>query len=164
MNGLKTLRTILTVFIQGDANKEEREAMRPIKTCSFEDCDNLVEGNTDYCGTHNSFLRKQAKQAKQVKIVSQPRKLSAKMAKDLQDYGVLRKIHLQEHPECEINLPGICDGQATTIHHCAKRGINLLKADTFKSACMSCHTYIETKMSAEERREKGLLLTKNETV
>lgn len=102
--------------------------------------------------------------AKKSKIAVPTKKITAKHAKELQDYGVLRRIHLQEHPECQINIPNVCDGQATTVHHCAKRGVNLLRSDTFKSACMSCHTYIETVMSAEERREKGFLITRNETV
>lgn len=120
--------------------------------------------DTQLCASCAHAQRKAEKAASKVKIVTPIRKVSKKMAKDLQDYGVLRKIHLQEHPECQINIPGVCDGQATTVHHCAKRGVNLLKADTFKSACMPCHEYIETKMSAEERRERGLLITKNETV
>lgn len=135
-----------------------------MRTCSFESCDSLVEGNTEYCATHGHMLRKQAKQAKRVKIVSAPRKVSAKMAKDLEDYGVLRRKYLAEHEECEVRIEGVCDGQATTVHHCAKRGVNLLKPDTFKSACMPCHIYIETVMSAEDRRERGLLITKNDTV
>lgn len=120
--------------------------------------------STGMCASCGLSTRKAIAQQAKVKIVSAPRKVSAKMAKDLQDYGVLRRIHLQEHPECQVNLPGICDGQATTVHHCAKRGVNLLKPDTFKSACMPCHIYIETVMSAEERRERGLLITKNDTV
>lgn len=142
--------------------------MRLLKTCSWyeegEPCINLCEGNTDFCASHNSLQRKAAKLARKSKIAVPTKKITAKHAKELQDYGVLRRIHLQEHPECQINIPNVCDGQATTVHHCAKRGVNLLRSDTFKSACMSCHTYIETVMSAEERREKGFLITRNETV
>lgn len=117
------------------------------------------------CASCAHARRKAERMSKKVSIVVPVKKITAKRAKELQDYGVLRRIHLQEHPECEINLPGICDGQATSVHHCAKRGVNLLKADTFKSACASCHTYIEFKMSAEERREKGFLITpKQQTV
>jgi len=111
------------------------------------------------CASCAHAQRKAERQASKVKVVTPVRKVSKKMAKDLQDYGILRLQYLQMHPACEVRLPGICDGQATTVHHCAKRGVNLLRADTFKSACMSCHEYIETKMSAEERREKGLLIT-----
>lgn len=135
-----------------------------MRTCSFESCDSLVEGNTDYCATHNAMLRKQAKQAKQVKIVSAPRKVSAKQAQNLQDYGVLSRAYKAEHPECEVRLPGICDGMTTDCHHRAGRGSNLLDASTFIAVCRSCHNYIHDKMSAEERRERGLLITKNDTV
>lgn len=128
------------------------------------DCGSSKIENFDImlCSSCGQARRKEARNAAKVKVVTPIRKVSKKMAKDLQDYGVLRRVHLQEHPECQINIPGVCDGQATTVHHCAKRGVNLLKADTFKSACMSCHTFIETKMSAEERREKGFLITKDE--
>lgn len=135
-----------------------------MKLCDVEGCENPVEGRTEMCATHNYEQRRAEKKASKIQVVTPVRKVSAKQAKELQDYGVLRRIYLQEHPECEVNLPGICDGQATTVHHCAKRGKNLLKADTFKSACMPCHEFIETKMSAEERRARGFLITKNETV
>lgn len=143
--------------------------MRPIKTCIWvnEDettCGGMAEGNTDYCASHNSFLRKQAKQAAKVKVVTTPRKVSAKQAKELQDYGVLARRYKAEHPECEVRLPGICDGMTTDVHHKDGRGKNLLNEETFIASCRSCHTHIHDKMSKEERREKGLLLTRNETV
>lgn len=139
--------------------------MRPFFGAVLEcvQCGNTPVENPDtqLCASCGAAARKQAKRAAQVKVVKPIRKVSAKMAKDLQDYGVLRRKHLAEHPECEVNLPGVCDGQSNQVHHCAKRGVNLLQADTFKAVCQSCHTYIETKMSAEERRERGLLITKN---
>lgn len=135
-----------------------------MKICSIPDCDNLVEGRTEMCATHNSIVRKAERFAKQVKVVQPVKKITAKHAKELQDYGVLRRIYLQGHPECEARLPGICDGQSNQVHHAAKRGDNLLKSDTFMAVCQSCHTHIETKMSAEERREKGFLLSPKQTV
>lgn len=134
------------------------------KVCDVEGCENLVEGRTLMCASHNHEARKQERLSTKVKVVQPVKKITAKHTKELVDYGVLRRIYLQEHPECEIQIPGICDGQATSVHHCAKRGVNLLKSDTFKSACGSCHTYIETKMSAEQRREKGFLLSPKQTV
>lgn len=124
-------------------------------------CSNMVEGNTLYCGSHNTFLRKQAKKQKQVKIVHQPRKVSAKMAKDLQDYSVQRRQYLAGHTECEARVAPDCDGYSCEIHHSAKRGSNLLNIETFVAVCRPCHVFIETVMSAEERRERGLLITKN---
>lgn len=128
------------------------------------DCDSIKTERNGYCASCNMARRKEERRNAMVKVVKPIRKVSKKMAKDLQDYGVLRRKHLAEHPECEIRLPGICDGQAVSVHHCAKRGQNLLRADTFKSACMPCHDYVETKMSAEERREKGLLRTVEGTI
>lgn len=136
-----------------------------MKTCSIESCDNLVEGLTEYCASHNASIRKAERQSKKVQVVVPVKKISAKMAKELVDYGVMKRIYLQENPECEIQIPGVCTKIAVEVHHCAKRGVNLLKPDTFKSGCRECHDYVEFKMSAEERREKGLLITKtNQTV
>lgn len=136
-----------------------------MKTCSIESCENLVEGRTEYCASHNASIRKAERQSKKVQVVVPVKKISAKMAKDLQDYGVMKRIYLQGHPECEVRIKDVCDGQSNQIHHAAKRGENLLKPETFIAVCQSCHTFIETKMSAEERRDKGLLITKtNQTV
>jgi hypothetical protein len=108
--------------------------------------------------------RKAERQANKVKIVTPPRKVSAKMAKQIQDYSVQRIQFLEENPECQVKIPNVCTGKATTVHHSAKRGKNLLNIETFVGACFDCHQYVEFVMSAEERREKGLLITKNDTV
>lgn len=132
--------------------------------CSIPDCGRPVEGNTLMCATHNFEARKEARNAAKVKVVHQVRKVSAKQAKNLQDYGVLSRIYKSQHPECEVRIEGVCDGMTTDVHHRAGRGNNLLDASTFIASCRSCHNYIHDKMSAEERREKGLLITKNETI
>lgn len=86
------------------------------------------------------------------------------MAKYLQDYSVQRRQYLAGHTECEARVAPDCDGDSCEIHHSAKRGSNLLNIETFVAVCRPCHVFIETKMSAEERRERGLLITKNDTV
>lgn len=116
------------------------------------------------CATCAHTQRRAERQASKVKVVAPVKKVSAKHAKELQDYGILRRQYLQGHPECEVRIEGVCDGHATTVHHCAKRGVNLLREDTFKAACMPCHEYIETKMSAEGRRATGLLTTPTQTI
>lgn len=137
---------------------------------NFNECINCggspVENHsTMLCASCSHAARKQERLSKKVKIVQPIRKVSKKMAKDLQDYGVLRRKYLLENPVCQSGLPGdICDCLSVEVHHRAKRGKNLLDASTFMALCRSCHTYIETVMSAEERRERGFLITKNETV
>lgn len=136
-----------------------------MKLCSVPDCENLVEGRTEMCASHNQAARKAERQAKKVQVVQPVKKISAKHAKELQDYGVLRRKYLMENPVCESGLPGdICGCLSVEVHHRAKRGKNLLDSSTFMAICRPCHTYIETVMSAEERRERGFLITKNETV
>lgn len=139
--------------------------MHQIKTCSWSDCTSMVEGRTEYCATHGHLIRKQERERLKVRVVQPIRKVSVKQAKQNQDYGVLSRQYKAEHPECEVRIEGVCDGMTTDVHHRAGRRSNLLDASTFIAVCRSCHTYIHDKMSAEERREKGLLITRNnETV
>lgn len=142
--------------------------MKLLKTCAWyedgEPCINMCEGNTDFCGSHNAMQRKAARMKVKSKIQVPVKKITAEHARELQDYGVLRRIYLRDHQECEARIASDCDGHSQEIHHASKRGENLLKPDTFMAVCRPCHIFIETKMSAEERREKGFLITKNETV
>lgn len=138
-----------------------------VNICSWPDgCENYREGNTDYCATHNHQLRKQSREAlKPKKTYVLPKaekpiaKVSKKMAKNLKVYSVVREEHLKEHPDCQIRLMNICqnDRETNTIHHAAKRGKNLTNKETFLTACLNCHRYIEDVMSSQERREKGFL-------
>lgn len=133
--------------------------MKPLLIGNCIDCGSDRLETPDRCASCNAAQRKIARNMAKNKVVVPVKRVSAKHAKELQDYGILRRQYLQAHQECEVRIEGICDGMSTTVHHCAKRGVNLLRDDTFKAACMPCHEYIETKMSADERREKGLLIT-----
>lgn len=150
-------------------NPDENKSMSRIMTFGeCVDCGSLNKIENHYlmlCAGCAHARRKAERQAKQVKIVSAPRKVSAKMAKDLQDYSVQRRQYLAGHTECEARVAPDCDGDSCEIHHSAKRGSNLLNIETFVAVCRPCHIYIETVMSAEERRERGLLISKtNETI
>lgn len=87
-----------------------------------------------------------------------PKKISEKRQEEMKDYSTLRKQYLKENPVCEANLRE-CTGMAEEIHHKAKRGANYLNVETFMAVCKPCHKIIEEKMSAEERREQGFLMT-----
>lgn len=78
------------------------------------------------------------------------------MKSELKTYSQKRKEHLRKHPYCQIRLEG-CTRKAYQVHHSAKRGKNLNNEETFLSACQECHDYVEFKMSAKERRERGFL-------
>lgn len=134
--------------------------------CKFQDCDRYCEGSTDYCASHNLFLRKQLRESLKPKKIyvlhksDKPiAKVSKKMAKELKVYSVKRAEHLKEHPDCQIRLMNICqnDRETNQVHHSAKRVENLTKKETFLTACLHCHRYIEDVMSASERRERGFL-------
>jgi len=128
-------------------------------------CGNIVENrDTGLCSSCSHAIRKSERNAKKVVVVSAPRKVSPKMAKDLQDYSVQRRQFLSEHTECQARVAPNCDGMALEVHHAAKRGANLLNVETFVAVCRPCHIYIETVMSAKERREKGLLKKEEGTI
>ena len=128
-----------------------------MKFCSVSGCENLVEGRTEMCATHNHEQRKAMKQARNIKVVAPVKKVSSQRQKDQAEYNILRELQLKEFPKCQIKLKGICTVIAIQVHHSAKRGKNYLNKGTFLSACDECHKHLETKLSAAERREKGLL-------
>lgn len=120
--------------------------------------------DTGLCATCGHLFRKQERDSKKVKVITPIRKVSAKHAKELVDYSVQRRQYLAGHTECEARVSPNCDGDSCEVHHSAKRGANLLNVDTFVATCRPCHRYIEDVMSAEERREKGLLRTVEGTI
>jgi len=85
-------------------------------------------------------------------------KTSAKRKEKLKEYTPLRKQYLAEHPECEIRLIG-CKGKAVEIHHCSTSDKHFLNTFTWKSSCRKCHDTTERVLSAEIRKDKGLLIT-----
>lgn len=116
------------------------------------------------CASCSAELRKAERNSRKIAIVAPPRKVSKKTAKNLQDYSVQRRQYLAEHTECEARVSPNCDGDSCEVHHSAKRGANLLNVETFVATCRPCHIHIETVMSAEERRDKGLLRTVEGTI
>lgn len=125
-------------------------------TCS--DCGNSKIEAFGRCASCNSSRRKEERRASMVKVIRPIKKVSTKRAKEQVEYGKLVAEQLREHPECQIKILDVCTKIATTNHHAAKRGKNYLNKETFMSACLECHQYLETVMSAELRREKGLLI------
>lgn len=134
-----------------------------ILSCINGDGNPVENVDTQECASCGAARRKSERNASKVKVVRPIRKVSPKMAKDLQDYSVLRRQYLHDHETCEVNLFG-CTYHSIEVHHSAKRGRNLLNQDTFVAACRHCHDMIEFKMSAEERRELGLLRTVEGTI
>jgi hypothetical protein len=121
-------------------------------------CGNISENkDTGKCASCAHAERRAEKQALKVKVVTPVKKISAKRKEENKEYTPLKKQFLIDNPECQIKLIG-CTKVAVDVHHCAKRGINFLNVKTWKSGCRWCHDIVETKLSAEERRERGLLI------
>ncbi len=71
------------------------------------------------------------------------KRLSDKRKKQNEEYLVLRKEYLLEHPGCEIRLAG-CTGKAIEIHHARKRTGSLLTDKRyFVATCRKCHEKAE---------------------
>jgi len=77
--------------------------------------------------------------------------VSKKQQKRLQDYSVVRKAYLEEHPVCEA-----CgQREATEIHHKEGRGSKTADPTTFMSICRRCHNWIHA--HPNRAREEGWL-------
>ena len=91
---------------------------------------------------------------------------SSKMQKKMALYTIARKKFLDDHPMCQMHIPGICTQKASEVHHTAGR-IEELLLDTryWKSGCHQCHSFVE--LHPEIAKEMGLsidrlTLNKNE--
>lgn len=125
--------------------------------CVTSGCENPVENkDTGLCSSCSHTDRKAKRMRLKGKKVYIIPKVSKRQAVENRVYSELRKEHLKDHPFCQIRLLG-CTVIATDVHHTQKRGKHLNAKETYLSACRHCHTELETKMSAKERRERGLL-------
>lgn len=131
--------------------------------CETRPIENADRGLCASCGA--MFRRSERQALKDANKVKKPiKKVSIKHRKELADYTVQRRYFLSSNIECMARVSPQCDGHACEIHHSAKRGVNLLNIETFVAVCRPCHVHIETVMSADERREKGLLKTVEGTI
>jgi hypothetical protein len=147
----------------------------PIRTCEYlkfdnSVCDSPCEGTTDYCGTHNRQLRKEAQEHfkslekrkqqlnKPKKIYKAPAKVSEKRKVLNAEYSILRDQFLKNHDKCELKLLG-CTIMSNEVHHTASgtnKVKNLNNVSTWKAACTTCHMELHDKMAARLARELGL--------
>ena len=127
-------------------------------TCQTPDCDNYVEGTTNHCATHNALARKEHRNSLKEKKKYVIPKVTAKRKEENKAYTPLRKKYLEDHPECQVKLLGICTGKALEIHHVSTSHKDFLNIKTWKSSCKECHRFLETVLSAQARRNLGLLI------
>lgn len=83
---------------------------------------------------------------------------SPKRAKEEREYSAERIKFLNMHTMCEANMPGICTGTATDVHHTyagSNRQQYFLQVDTWKALCRMCHTWVHNNPKAA--KELGLL-------
>lgn len=96
------------------------------------------------------------------KIKSKVKKISPRSEKRIiadKKYSKLRLKLLNEHPECQAQIPGICSGPSTQCHHKAGRtGSLYLDYSKFFAVCHHCHQYIE--LNPEWAKEQGFSLNR----
>lgn len=141
-----------------------------MKTCATTDCENVTEGNTEFCGSCNRHHRKVAKERQQaglkrqaqmekLKLASQvpqpkPKKVSAKRALLNEEYFKLVEQFKKDNPKCKAKVNEYCTETTDDPHHTKGRGKFLLTVDTWLPVCRSCHIWIEA--NPKEAKEKGL--------
>lgn len=82
---------------------------------------------------------------------------SPKRAKEEREYSAERIKFLNKHTMCEANMPGICTGTATDVHHKAGRiGDLLLNTLYWLALCRACHNWIETHPAAAKEMDFSL--------
>jgi hypothetical protein len=116
--------------------------MRPIRACTWVDdngeCENICEGNTDYCASHNHAIRKAAKV--KVKVVREVKRITEKRAKQNREYLEMREQFLDQYPMCQIKD---CTKKSTEIHHIKGKANDLLtNPENFLAICPDCHKEI----------------------
>lgn len=137
-----------------DLNFEEwlKSGEKQFCTCSTDLKPLERNGHTASCNhAQRKAERVKPKKHTPIKRVSDKRKTENKQ------YSELRKQYLYDHPTCEIRLIG-CTGKATEIHHCSTSHKDFLNTKTWKAVCAHCHNMIERVLSANDRRNKGLLI------
>jgi len=120
------------------------------------ECDNPIVEFNGLCASCNHAHRKAERDSKKVKVIHTPKKVSESKAAELKEYAKLKKHFLETKMACEIRLPG-CFLSSFEVHHCSKSESNFLNTNTWMAVCRNCHRKIETEMTAESRREQGLL-------
>jgi len=85
-----------------------------------------------------------------------PRPRSSKRAKQESEYSQTRKVFLEEHPFCQITIPG-CTHKATEVHHLDGRiEEKLIDQDGWKATCRYCHRWVHA--NPRDARELGHLI------
>jgi len=125
------------------------------------ECGSLVIENEalHLCASCNHARRKAEKDeirnaGKKRKVIAE---VSEKMKGKLKTYKELRKEYLAKNPFCKARLQD-CTGHAKHVHHLSGRGSKLNAEETFMAVCFNCHRILHDKLSATERREKGLMI------
>jgi hypothetical protein len=85
--------------------------------------------------------------------------MSFRSEKQNREYRKIRKVFLEENPQCQCVIhEHQCRHRATQIHHKRGRGKDLCNTEFFMGVCGACHEYIERNRSWS--KEKGYLINR----
>lgn len=122
-------------------------------------CTNYREGKLLGCASCNARERKEERQ-KFTDSLKKPRAISQRSEKKAEadaEFKFLRIDFLIEYPVCQATFDGICNHKSEEIHHTSISSLNYLNTETWMAICRHHHNIIERVLSAEKRRELGLL-------
>lgn len=158
-----------TLEVQTTAGKDRHFKFMNMRECMYidfnsrESCDNKVEGNTNFCATHNSIARKLLKQKEAAKLPrKKPNPQSDKMKERLKEYNARVKVWKVENPQCKAKCNEYCTKDTDDCQHLRGRGKYLMDESTWMPVCRSCHTYIGD--HSKEAYEKGWALSRLEVI
>lgn len=101
-----------------------------MKVCSYPECENLCEGRTDFCGTHNRIMRKTAKPV----VFEKP--IDGEYQKKVKRWKVGKVCALKDHSKCF--------GSITCHHQKGRIGDLLMDERYWLPVCLGHHRYIDT--------------------
>lgn len=101
-----------------------------MKSCTYPDCENRCEGNTDFCATHGRIMRKTQKPV----VTSKPN--DSEYQKKVTRWKVGKVCALKNHSKCF--------GSITCHHKKGRVGDLLMDEKHWLPVCLGHHRYIDT--------------------
>lgn len=123
------------------------------KICKHPDCNNNIWSRVSgYCKNHLYLFDKPKTKVKKAR--QKIKQVSSKRARENQAYTVLKRMYMEQHPDCEK-----CGSVATDLHHKALRGKYFLDSTTYASLCRPCHDWVHN--NPKQAMEDGWLIKRN---
>lgn len=149
-----------------------------MKTCSINGCNNLVEGNTHRCASHNQMARRTERERKKQsekreRMMAAQKKRNQEKRKPINQVSAKREIINEEYfklveqfkhdnPYCAAKINSYCTKTTDDPHHSKGRGKFFLDVTTWIPVCRSCHIFITN--NPQIAMDKGLSFSRLATI